>query len=276
MTLSIFDIFKIGIGPSSSHTVGPMRAARNFARSLQQVGQLPQVRALRVELYGSLAATGRGHGTDRGIMLGLMGEAPDTVDPERIGSLIDGVRQARELRLWNSHPVAFDPDKDFSYHLKPMTEHPNGMRFSAFDAQGQLLRTERYLSIGGGFIQGLDAAQADEHRPAGAPVPYPFENGAQLMIPAKLTAEQAQLAQNLAREAFLALDGEGMSRVDLFLDKNTGQFYFNEVNTIPGFTHISMYPKMWEASGIPYRELLSRLVDLAIVTGHVPELRMAS
>ncbi|MBV6303372.1 L-serine ammonia-lyase [Candidimonas humi] len=181
MTLSIFDIFKIGIGPSSSHTVGPMRAARNFARSLQQAGQLPQARALRVELYGSLAATGRGHGTDRGIMLGLMGEAPDTVDPERIGSLIDGVRQARELRLWNSHPVAFDPDKDFSYHLKPMTEHPNGMRFSAFDAQGQLLRTERYLSIGGGFIQGLDAAQADEHRPAGAPVPYPFENGAQLM-----------------------------------------------------------------------------------------------
>lgn len=181
MTLSVFDIFKIGIGPSSSHTVGPMRAARNFARSLQQAGQLTQVRALRVELYGSLAATGRGHGTDRGIMLGLMGEAPDTVDPDRIGGLIDGVRQARELRLWNSHPIAFDPDKDFSYHLKPMTEHPNGMRFSALDTQGQLLRTERYLSIGGGFIQGLDAAQADESRPAGGPVPYPFESGAQLM-----------------------------------------------------------------------------------------------
>ena len=186
MTLSVFDIFKIGIGPSSSHTVGPMRAARNFARSLQQAGQLAQVRALRVELYGSLAATGRGHGTDRGIMLGLMGEAPDTVDPDHIGGLIDGVRQARELRLWNSHLIAFDPDKDFSYHLKPMTEHPNGMRFSALDAQGQLLRTERYLSIGGGFIQGLDAAEADESRlagnpAAGDPVPYPFASGAQLM-----------------------------------------------------------------------------------------------
>jgi D-alanine-D-alanine ligase len=93
---------------------------------------------------------------------------------------------------------------------------------------------------------------------------YLDENGAALMIPAKLSAEQTKLAQKIAREVFAALECEGMTRVDLFLDKGTGEFFFNEVNTIPGFTSISMYPKMWEASGIPYAELLSRLVDLAI------------
>src|SRR5690606_31278312 len=114
MTLSVFDIFKIGIGPSSSHTVGPMRAARNFARNLQAQGLLPQVAQLKIALYGSLAETGRGHGTDMGIMLGLSGAAPDTVEPADISRLMADVQSTKTLPLWASTRISFDPDKVFS------------------------------------------------------------------------------------------------------------------------------------------------------------------
>src|SRR5690606_37446931 len=139
MTLSVFDIFKIGIGPSSSHTVGPMRAARNFARNLQAQGLLDQVATLDVALYGSLAETGRGHGTDMGIMLGLMGASPDTVEPSDIARLIDQVKTTRKLDLWGTRAIAFHPDQAFSYRIKPMVELPNGMRFQALDAAGASL-----------------------------------------------------------------------------------------------------------------------------------------
>ncbi|UHL64632.1 L-serine ammonia-lyase [Paralcaligenes sp. KSB-10] len=181
MTLSIFDIFKIGIGPSSSHTVGPMRSARNFARSLEASGDLARVRKITIELYGSLAETGRGHGTDMGIMLGLLGMAPDTVDPTGVATLIDQIHSSRQLALWGSHPIEFDPGKAFVYRLRPMVEHPNGMRFSAFDTAGHLLRAERYLSIGGGFIRSLDAINIDETVPQNGPIPYPFTTGQQLL-----------------------------------------------------------------------------------------------
>lgn len=181
MTLSIFDIFKIGIGPSSSHTVGPMRSARNFARSLEASDDLGRVHKLTIELYGSLAETGRGHGTDMGIMLGLLGMAPDTVDPIGVAPLIDQIHSSHQLVLWGSHSIEFDPGKAFVYRLRPMVEHPNGMRFSAFDAAGHLLRAERYLSIGGGFIRSLDAINIDETVPQNSPVPYPFTTGQQLL-----------------------------------------------------------------------------------------------
>src|SRR3546814_8877604 len=129
MTLSVFDIFKIGIGPSSSHTGGAMRAARNCARNLQSRSLLPQVAALSIDLYGSLAETGRGHGTDVGFMLGLMGEAPDTVVPSSISRLMETIRSTKQLSLWGAHDIAFNPDKAFSYRIRPMVEHPNGMRF---------------------------------------------------------------------------------------------------------------------------------------------------
>jgi L-serine dehydratase len=181
MTLSVFDIFKIGIGPSSSHTVGPMRAARNFARNLQERQLLDKVSALTIHLYGSLAETGRGHGTDVGIMLGLMGESPDTVVPSDIMQLIGKVRSTQRLCLWGAHTIAFDPDRAFSYRIRPMVEHPNGMRFSAFDEQGELLIAERYVSIGGGFIRSLDSIAADESVPQHDPVPYPFSTGQELL-----------------------------------------------------------------------------------------------
>lgn len=205
MTLSVFDIFKIGIGPSSSHTVGPMRAARNFARNLQARGLLDQVARLNIALYGSLAETGRGHGTDMGIMLGLMGASPDTVEPYDISRLIDAVKTTGTLELWGARSIAFNPDQDFSYRIKPMVEHPNGMRFEAFDARGASISAERYVSIGGGFIRALDAIETDETIPQHDPVPHSFSTGKQLLdlcTATKLSIAQIMMANETALAPF--------------------------------------------------------------------------
>ena len=181
MSLSVFDIFKIGIGPSSSHTVGPMRAGRNFACHLQARGLLEQVVRLQVTLCGSLAETGFGHRTDMGVLLGLMGEAPDTVDPAAIPGLMREVEQQGVLRLCGTQPIGFDLHKDLVWQVQPMPEHPNGMRFIAFDADGQPLLDERYLSVGGGFIQALDSIETDERVPGHAEQPYPFNHARELL-----------------------------------------------------------------------------------------------
>lgn len=181
MSLSVFDIFKIGIGPSSSHTVGPMRAARSFVRNLKQKSLLAGVQSLTIDLYGSLAETGRGHGTDIGIMLGLTGAAPDTVVPAEIAPAITEIKSSGQLRLWGEHSIGFNPDKAFSFRIKRMVEHPNGMRFSAFDAQRQPVSVERYVSIGGGFIRALDDIDTDETVPQNDPMPYPFSTGRELL-----------------------------------------------------------------------------------------------
>ncbi|CAM5180195.1 L-serine dehydratase OS=Castellaniella defragrans OX=75697 GN=HNR28_002982 PE=3 SV=1 [Castellaniella defragrans] len=197
MALSVFDIFKIGIGPSSSHTVGPMRAARNFAHNLDTRGLLPRVSRLSVHLYGSLAETGAGHRTDMGIMLGLMGEAPDTVDPAAIEGLMAGVARDHRLTLWRKHTIAFDTRHVFSGRVKPMPEHPNGMRFIAHDAHGETVLDERYLSIGGGFIRALDSIETDETVPEHDPMPYPFSSGEELMAACRahgLTIAQLMMA----------------------------------------------------------------------------------
>ncbi|WP_269496438.1 L-serine ammonia-lyase [Castellaniella sp. S9] len=201
MALSVFDIFKIGIGPSSSHTVGPMRAARNFARNLQARGLLERTTGLAVELHGSLAETGPGHRTDMGIMLGLMGEAPDTVDPAAISRLMDEAQATKSLTLWGDHRIDFDAAQVFSYRIKPMPEHPNGMRFTARDDQGEVLLDERYVSIGGGFIRALDSIETDERVPEHDPIPYPFSTGAELVARCKahgLTIAQLMMANESA------------------------------------------------------------------------------
>ncbi|MFA7438731.1 L-serine ammonia-lyase [Castellaniella sp.] len=181
MALSVFDLFKIGIGPSSSHTVGPMRAARNFAQNLHTRGLFPSLARLSIHLYGSLAETGAGHRTDMGIMLGLMGEAPDTVDPAAIPGLMQQVHGSGHLSVCGRHRIPFQPGRVFSARIRPMPEHPNGMRFMAFDAQGRSLLDERYVSIGGGFIRALDSIDTDETVPAHEPMPYPFATGNELM-----------------------------------------------------------------------------------------------
>jgi len=179
--LSVFDIFKIGIGPSSSHTVGPMRAALLFARSLESRGCLPRVARVQVELFGSLGATGRGHATDQGVLLGLLGEAPDTVRPEGVAARLAAVRRERRLALLGSHPIDFDAGRDIAFlGERSLPEHPNAMRLAAFDAAGALLREAHYYSVGGGFVVEGDAeAPADDAAPAA--VPFPFRSGDELV-----------------------------------------------------------------------------------------------
>ncbi|MEJ8825131.1 L-serine ammonia-lyase [Variovorax humicola] len=192
MMLSVFDIFKIGIGPSSSHTVGPMRAALMFARALESSGLLAKVARVQVELFGSLGATGRGHATDLGVLLGLLGEAPDTVRPEGVAAILATVRRERVLPLLGRHSIGFDPRDDIAFSGEcSLPEHPNAMRLAAFDGDAALLRESCYFSVGGGFVvEGGAAAPAAAHAVA---LPFPFRTGDELM--AHAVAQGRSIAQ---------------------------------------------------------------------------------
>lgn len=184
--LSVFDIFKIGIGPSSSHTVGPMRAALMFARSLQERGLLARTARVQVQLFGSLGATGRGHATDLGVLLGLMGEAPDTVEPASVAPRLAAVRTGRCLPLLGHHRIGFDARQDIAFlGERSLPEHPNAMRVAACDAAGALLREAYYFSVGGGFVVegGATAPAGTAHEAAH---PYPFASGDELIALARL------------------------------------------------------------------------------------------
>ncbi|AKM30467.1 L-serine ammonia-lyase [Pandoraea faecigallinarum] len=181
MAVSVFDLFKIGIGPSSSHTVGPMRAALMFVQGLDRDGLLSQVALLRAELYGSLGATGKGHGTDKGVLLGFMGEAPDTVDPSTIAERLAAMRREKTLSVLGKHEVPFvEKEHMVFYRREAMAEHPNGMKFHAFDAAGNKLREGRYLSVGGGFVVTAGASNA-QVLSAHDQLPYPFRTGKELL-----------------------------------------------------------------------------------------------
>ena len=185
MAISVFDLFKVGIGPSSSHTVGPMRAAGLFALSLKQEGLLDQTASVKAELYGSLGATGKGHGSDIGIMLGLMGHTPDAVDVDAVPGIMKKARSLETISLLAMHPIAFrEKDHLLMYRREAMAEHPNGMQFSAFDAAGELLRQTKYLSVGGGFVVTVGASN-DHVLTAYNQVPYPFTSGDQLLAVCK-------------------------------------------------------------------------------------------
>ncbi len=182
MAISVFDLFTIGIGPSSSHTVGPMRAARMFAEKLAEKGLLADVCDIRVHLYGSLGATGRGHGTDKAVVLGLTGFQPETVDVDAVPSFMDTLADGRKLSLLDSHPISFDPKENLRFEKREsLPGHPNGLRFVAFDQDGAELLQRVYYSVGGGFV-------VKEHE-TGDPVitespvdlPHPFESGAELL-----------------------------------------------------------------------------------------------
>ena len=145
MMTSLFDLFKIGIGPSSSHTVGPMRAARRFVVELDAAGLLQATAQVTVELYGSLALTGHGHGTDRAILLGLQGKLPDRVDPAAIEGIVTRVREEHALPLLGKHVVPFDEANDLLWHrTEVLPAHPNGMRYTAFEASGAVLRQQTF------------------------------------------------------------------------------------------------------------------------------------
>jgi L-serine dehydratase len=188
MTVSVFDLFKIGIGPSSSHTVGPMRAALTFARSLADDGLLDQVSRVRAELFGSLGATGHGHGSVKAVVLGLSGEQPETVDPAAADPLLATVRQARELTLLGRRPISFDVDEDVILHRRKRLDfHSNGMQFTALDAAGMQLSARTYYSVGGGFVLGEDEAGRPAIVADPTPLPYPFCSGAELLAAARRT-----------------------------------------------------------------------------------------
>ncbi|QNP47225.1 L-serine ammonia-lyase [Diaphorobacter aerolatus] len=199
MAVSVFDLFKIGIGPSSSHTVGPMRAARQFVQRLARNAQLDGVARLRCVLYGSLGATGRGHASDRAVILGLAGFAPDTVDVDAIDGFIASVRREQRLALADGPQIAFKDGVDLV--LDPMVTlpfHANGMRFEAWDAAGRQLDTHVYYSVGGGFIVGEEAAASGaERQTAIAPdtevLPLPFHSAEQLLEQAR--AQGGPIAQ---------------------------------------------------------------------------------
>ncbi len=180
MTLSLFDLFKIGIGPSSSHTVGPMKAGYQFSQVLQHSSLLTRVTRVQVIFYGSLAATGKGHGTPPALLLGLEGAQPESVDPDWISARYQALQAGAELQLAGVHAIAFDESRDVILRWECLPRHTNGLQLFAFDATGQILLFKTYYSVGGGFV--VDDDGMDETIAADAPgVPYPFTSAAGLI-----------------------------------------------------------------------------------------------
>jgi len=213
MALSVFDLFKVGIGPSSSHTVGPMRAARQFAARLHD--QLSRVARISVTLYGSLGATGKGHGTDKAILLGLSGHEPDTVDVEAIAGIVERIRTSGQLQLPGGHAVAFDERRDLTFnHKETLPLHSNGMLFAAYAEDGTGLTTGTYYSVGGGFVvsesETPDGGHAKRIVPDATVLPFPFRNGDELL--ALCEKENATIAQIMRRN-------ERVWRTDAEIDK---------------------------------------------------------
>ncbi len=181
MTISVFDMFTIGIGPSSSHTVGPMRAAERFVGTLREAAVLERVAQVKVELYGSLGATGRGHGSDVAVLLGLEGERPETTDVDAIPARVAQIGAEGTLKLGGAHPIAFTQPEHLVFHRKlTLPQHPNGMRFVALDADGAELANRTYFSVGGGFVVNEGATEV-AGTAARAAVPHPFDTGAELL-----------------------------------------------------------------------------------------------
>jgi L-serine dehydratase len=216
MTVSVFDLFKIGIGPSSSHTVGPMRAAGMFARSLRSDGLLPDAVTVRAELFGSLGATGHGHGSVKAVVLGLAGEEPETVDPAAADPLVAAVRETGRLALLGSREISFDVDADVVLHRRKRLEfHSNGMRFAALDGPGAELAARTYYSVGGGFVLGEDEAGRPAVIADPTPVPYPFASGGELLADAARTGlpiSGIMLANELVRRDKAEVDA-GLLRI---------------------------------------------------------------
>ncbi|WP_265444170.1 L-serine ammonia-lyase [Flexivirga meconopsidis] len=182
MALSAFDLYSVGIGPSSSHTVGPMRAAKTFVDGLADTGKLDAVRRVEAQLFGSLGATGHGHGSDKAVVLGLEGEQPETVDTDSADARVAEARTRHTLRLGGTHEIPWDPDTDLVLHRrKSLPAHPNGMQFDAYDGGGELIASRVYYSVGGGFVVDEEATGADRVVLDDTKVEFPFSTGAQLL-----------------------------------------------------------------------------------------------
>jgi L-serine dehydratase len=202
VSISVFDLFKIGIGPSSSHTVGPMRAAKRFVEALDADGLLTRTSRVRGELFGSLGATGHGHGSYRAVLWGLEGEDPETVNtataPERAATVV----AERRLRLAGRYEIDFDPDEDLILHRRrSLPFHPNGLSFAAYD-QDEEIASRTYYSIGGGFVLDDDGSGQPQLKSDPTPVPYPFRTGTELLAQCRasgLSIGAVALANECAR-----------------------------------------------------------------------------
>lgn len=182
MALSVFDLFRVGIGPSSSHTVGPMKAAGRFVAALGTEGVLSRVAVVKAELFGSLGATGHGHGSVAAVVLGLAGYDPETVDPQAVRALVDQCRESGSLALAAGPVIDFNPDTNVVLHRrKSLPIHSNGMLFTAMDADGEPLLSRTYYSVGGGFVLDENASGSKQIVSDSTVVPYPFASGAQLL-----------------------------------------------------------------------------------------------
>ncbi|MCX7115685.1 MAG: L-serine ammonia-lyase [Gammaproteobacteria bacterium] len=195
MNISVFDLFSIGIGPSSSHTVGPMYAANAFLERLHALGRFNQVVRVKVELYGSLALTGKGHGTDQAILNGLEGKTPETVDPATMLPRMHTILKTNQLLLDGRQSIAFHAQTDFPFYQKEvLPKHTNGMRFSAYDDEQQMIASQVYYSVGGGFI--VTEEEYDRPKPEASPPPYQIESADQLLMLCKthhLTIEELMM-----------------------------------------------------------------------------------
>jgi L-serine dehydratase len=190
MALSVFDLFSIGIGPSSSHTVGPMRAAVQFAERLRDEGRLDEVARVRSELFGSLGATGHGHGSDKAVLLGLTGERPELCDPRAVEGRLADIRASRRVALLGEHEIDFVEDEDLVLHRrKTLPLHPNGMTFTALDASGGVVAAHTYYSVGGGFVVGEDADGSSKIVEDSTPVAHPFRTADELLAHCRETGK---------------------------------------------------------------------------------------
>ena len=222
MAISAFDLFTIGIGPSSSHTVGPMKAALLFVHALRDAGQLDRVRGLRVELFGSLGATGHGHGSVKAVILGLQGESPEGVDPRPPTRPCSGSATERRIRLLGRAPIDFDPEQDIVLHRRRRLDfHTNGMRFTVTDGAGAVLDERDYFSIGGGFVLGGDDAGGRRIVPDSTPVRYPFHTGGELVALLR-RARKIDQRHHAGQRAVLAQRAGGARRAAAHLGRHAG------------------------------------------------------
>jgi L-serine dehydratase len=215
VTVGVFDLFKLGVGPSSSHTMGPMTAAARFAARLRAAGLLARAARVETRLYGSLALTGKGHHTDRAVILGLMGEEPATLDPDAGEAALRAVAAEGRLTLGGDQPIGFDPERDIVWARRErLPQHPNALTFTAYGAAGERLMSRTFFSVGGGFVRDEDEIARNAPDEAGGPVPHPFESAADLLAQAR--AANLSIAQLMMQNE---LAGRSAPEVEAGLDR---------------------------------------------------------
>ena len=242
MAVSTFDLYKIGIGPSSSHTVGPMRAAARFVeRWLDEPGRLQDVARVRAEVFGSLALTGRGHGTDKAVLMGLEGHWPHEIDPDLIPDALERIRADKRIKLAGRHEVAFDEKTDLVFNKRQkLPHHTNGMRFSAFDAKGDEIASRDYYSVGGCFVVNQDEAAEDRIVADQTRVKYPFDSGDELI--ATCNEHGISIAELMyANEQAWRTRGEIDAGLDALWDAMQGcvERGIASPGTLPGGLHVT-------------------------------------